>query len=198
MSLIIDGTTIPTSGNVYVDGTAVQKVYIDGTLVWTKAASSVTWALGWSGQEYIDPFVDYGPYFNGQVPDYPEDEWEAGEVTITYASGWTLSQTVYNALSNGLVQANADLRIDTYDVNGNLRMRASYESISADLSSGNTKGNLPWSPTEYSLIGSTLNLPVHVGSGRIDQSATTGWCWNPDQGTCDFEYFEIRDIYYGY
>lgn len=52
MSLTINTTTIPTSGNVYVNGNPMQKVYLNSTLVWSKAPAR-TWKQIRSGVFYL-------------------------------------------------------------------------------------------------------------------------------------------------
>lgn len=173
MGLVIDGTTISTSANVYVDGIAVNNVYIDGTLVWTKNASGKSWKIAWSGSLILPPYVNSDPYYGG---------YEEGYVEQVYSN-------ITADISGKEIQVDAKFYYDVYDEN--LEYGYSEELDSLSLNTSSTSSNLPWSPSGTYMSSQLYHLDI--GSG-VYQGAWTGWMYL--WGSYMFEWFEVTALYY--
>lgn len=172
MGLVIDGTTISTSANVYVDGVAVSKVYIDGTLVWTKASSSTgSWKTAWSGSVILMP--------------YGYDDM-SGNFGTVYAQ-------VDGTITGNIIQAEGIYYQDLIDSDGNL-VDSYPEDIIPNKSTTNPTAMGTWYPSS-SYFGVCLYQPTYMGNNLIEISADTAWDL-VDSETLLGEYFEITAIYY--
>jgi hypothetical protein len=172
MGLIIDGTTIATSANVYVDGVAVNNVYIDGTLVWTKAAAK-SWKTAWSGSVILDPYgIDS---MNGSG--------DAG----------TVSATVTGAISGSIIQVDGIYYQDIFDLSSGSVVDQVTETITANKSTSNPAAMSTYYASTTS-IGAYLNKPTYSGS-TITLSAYTGYQMVYDS-YMSVEYFEVTAVYY--
>lgn len=205
MSLVIDGTTIATSANVYVDGTAMSKVYIDGTLVWTKAAqqlTSVTWHPAWSGNLLIAPFYDIGGW-DGSV-DSVYDTFGFNDVSIALIHNQNGAftngaiTTLINGVHNKLVQAEAMLLTDIYHTNGLVYQDTELnDNLSADTSSSTLTSNLPWEPVgPNGEEGAILDMPS-AGATLVNQTARTMYHEDYYGDYVFYTYFVLTSLYAG-
>lgn len=185
MGLLIDGdTTIATSAKVYVDGVSMNNVYVDGVLVWTKAASSVTWSPCYTGSLIIPFYMDIGPGGDCFT--------ESGYVENAYTNMSYVN--IYDYIQRGLIQADAVLWSEMFSGSGASMGDRIMDELVANTSSTCLTGNLPWVPNSGSGIGSELLMPDQVASS-VWQGAITGWF-----SMCGYivtEFFEVTALYYG-
>lgn len=170
MGLVIDGTTISTSANVYVDGVAVNNVYIDGTLVWTKASSG-SWKTAWSGNIILMPYgLDKGILGVGTVYD-----------------------KVSGTITGNIIQAEGIYYQDLFDTGWN-PVDSYTEDIIPNKSTTNPTAMGTWYPSSpyYDVC---LYQPTYMGNNLIEISADTAFDFVGSELMFS-EYFVITAIYY--
>ena len=185
MALYIDGAEI--TGLVYVDGTEINNVYIDGTLVRSKPTTESGWVLNWSGTQYIGMSTEQidelvNAYMSGYITDGMEETVEATSGNFSGVSNTSLNGVVQQADANYI-------EVGIYP-NGT-EVEAYTSTLTAPKNNNSKVSNLPWNSGSY--VNGTLYEPT-TNNSIIQQDADI--TWRAMMGNLVFSMFEVTALYY--